>query len=52
MDSKTALTEIDPEETRCGSLTLAASTASAEVGSRKTAERLAGIYKLCMVKCN
>ena len=38
MDPENAFTAIEPEETRCGSLAMAAGTASATVGSEKTAE--------------
>ena len=38
MDSKTALTAVKPEETRSDPLTLAASTASATIGTDETAE--------------
>lgn len=38
MDTENALTAIEPEETRCGSLAVAAGAASAEVGSGETAE--------------
>ena len=38
MDTENAITAIEPEETRCGSLAMAAGTASAEVRSGETAE--------------
>ncbi len=38
MDPENALTAVEPEETRCGSVAVAAGAASAEVGSGKTAE--------------
>lgn len=38
MDTENAFTAVKPKETRCGSASLAAGTASAEVGSGETAE--------------
>ena len=38
MDTENALTAVEPEETGCGSLAVAAGTASASVGSGETAE--------------
>lgn len=38
MDPENALTAIKPEETRCGSLAMAAGAASTEIGSGETAE--------------
>lgn len=38
MDPENALTAVEPKETRCSSLAMAAGAASAAIGSGKTAE--------------
>ncbi len=38
MDTENTLPEVKPEETRCGSLAVAAGTASTEIGSGETAK--------------